>query len=283
MNKSIIVTVAALLACGFITGCGSNSIDTVQKGTLNYAPDVTIEDGYKYALKSPKWRSYRSDRGKDVVEVSGRAKADEVTEFVLMTALETLDQNTYTEEEEHIYSHYRVEGYDSPIRYRFGYDVLKINDGDLDNFVRENLRKFNRVLDDAIKAGETAERRKASVYQSMRERGMDTPDNHFKNKLDEIETDLKRFEAAKKEVESYIKKTQKALEKDVAKAQKARHKFLKRHYNDTKIYVTAQFFTHKNDSGFTSGPVKVALKGGPLDGAELDFDVDAWNVVLFTD
>jgi hypothetical protein len=121
----------------FITGCGGGSIKNVKKGYSPAYPDVTIEGGYKFALKSPKWKEFKTEKGQCVVEVRGEVKKDALREYVLNEFLSS--SSSYTEEEEEYLKKYR-----SILPYHRHHELLgdSVTEGSLCKLVEEELDSF---------------------------------------------------------------------------------------------------------------------------------------------
>jgi hypothetical protein len=73
MKKALRSLFALVLLVAGLSGCSDSGVSTVKNGVLDFDKSITIGqafDNYKY-LKGVAWRSFTSDNGRDVVEVTG--------------------------------------------------------------------------------------------------------------------------------------------------------------------------------------------------------------------
>ena len=305
MKKIIVIANAALMVL-VLSGCGNANIKLVKNGCLRRYPDVTIEGGYDYALKSPKWNTLTTAKKQRVVEVRGEVKDDKLRKYILDSFYNS--ENAFTDEEKLFWSRY---GFMNSVLFEsITYFIEEQKPSNLDGYVRLNLRDINRGYHDDLVAYNNfrgfAEEglREVFAFLHMDKTG-DLPE--LMKRLKTVEKQAPSFDSdptgnaaggyeyyldRKKEMDSYaqkakeaeefIAKTQRQFEKDHEKAHDARLKFVKSFWNKSDPIIIAQFIINVDGKSFSSGAVIATLDGGPWDGKELSIDTSEWEEQVFS-
>ena len=316
ISGKITMAAAVLVAVMVIGNLGSHGdgggiIKIVKNGFPPPYKDVTIEGGYKFALKSPQWDTITSERGQRVVEVSGEVKNDKLRAYILGTFYEsevelTGAEKTFWEKYPFIYSELLMS------RREF---IEKTETSQLTGFVKENLRYFNEPLAEVynsynnvlgfqksglsrlfseldmdpsgelpdlvarLKSLEGPSGLKEDVVKNARYEGLNVKSG-YRDYL-ERKAKIEAYEKQIKETDN-IKTIQKQFERDHENARDARLKFLKSFWNKSDPIVSAQFIMNVDGKTFSSGAVIATLDGGPWDGKELSLDLSEWQSLVFS-
>ena len=305
MKKSMIVACASLVAL-FLSGCGNAEVKLVKGGCSPAYPDVTMEGGYDYALKSPKWKSFTTEKKQRVVEVKGEVKNEELRKYVLNEFFKSVD--VFTEEEQAFKEKYGF--IESEIYISISQFIEQEDPSEIEGFVKKNLSKFNRDYNSIVV---TYNNRRQQEEENLRRcldilnidsngeipellkrlKVIEKQDPEFKGEntwnakstytsYKEYKAEADSLEDKIEDIEDYIADTQKQLERDREKAQKTRGKFIKSFWDKSDPIITAQFVVHVDGKRFTSGAVTATLDGGPWDGKELSLDTSEWESLIFS-
>ena len=76
--RAILSTILAICLTVALTGCGNNSMQRVQNGTLKFDKSVTVKDaleGYQY-FKNKEWQTFKTSQGREIVQFTGEMNLD---------------------------------------------------------------------------------------------------------------------------------------------------------------------------------------------------------------
>ena len=142
----------------------------MQEGVLPIFPDVTIEGGYYYALESPKWKEFKTEKGQQIVEVSGEIKKKELNDYVLEKFFLDGDMHCaglFTDTEKLFWEKYNW------LKEEFSsnsiFDKVK-QSADLNGVVRKYLYSINRDYYDYEKQAKSSYDNSLNKYNTLCER-----------------------------------------------------------------------------------------------------------------